>query len=446
MRIFHLVEAESLWALSQRGAVNLPQVKELQDKLRAAGFDPGPSDGWYGRNTANAVRRYQEANGLTVDGDAGPQTLGSLGMGGVNNTPPRETPPEETPPAPAPRQPEREPADQPAAEPAPRDEIDINLDPTPRREPEPRSEPATSNSFRFPSTFSGNESISFNDSRRSIRQLVDRVGQGELVFDSWMPNRRNESAFLYVDLKNDGSIAREMMRTFGTYDHRTNAETRRFANQVVNWVKEQFQTVSGDLDLTIAIENPDGQKFDEITIGLTPATGQETEPESEETPEVTNQEKIRILSGFDPQTALVYFGRERVGSANYFIAGVRLDENIPDAVILLGGRQSTAPDAQLQRLGLPRQSFAIYAVSLSRNVGYRLQGRGDYDDAAEAYRRFQSITATNTTYPLDQGSSQYVRRQQIMQRLEQYNPNERDLERIRSQNESISRITALAGL
>ena len=122
MRIFHLVEAESLWALSQRGAVNLPQVKDLQDKLRAAGFDPGASDGWYGKKTADAVRAYQEANGLTVDGDAGPQTLGKLGMGGANNTPPRETPPEETPPAPAPRQPASEPPDEPA--------------PTTRREPE----------------------------------------------------------------------------------------------------------------------------------------------------------------------------------------------------------------------------------------------------------------------------------------------------------------------
>lgn len=125
MRIFHLVEAESLWALSQRGAVNLPQVKDLQDKLRAAGFDPGASDGWYGKKTADAVRAYQEANGLTVDGDAGPQTLGKLGMGGANNTPPRETPPEETPPAPAPRQPASEPPDEPA--------------PTTRREPEQRT-------------------------------------------------------------------------------------------------------------------------------------------------------------------------------------------------------------------------------------------------------------------------------------------------------------------
>jgi peptidoglycan hydrolase-like protein with peptidoglycan-binding domain len=88
MRIFHLVEAESLWALSQRGGVNLPQVKELQDKLRAAGFDPGASDGWYGKKTADAVKAYQEANGLTVDGDAGPQTLAKLGMSTPNNNQP----------------------------------------------------------------------------------------------------------------------------------------------------------------------------------------------------------------------------------------------------------------------------------------------------------------------------------------------------------------------
>ena len=109
MKMHHLVEAESIWALSQKGTVNLPQVKVLQDKLRAAGHDPGASDGWYGQKTANAVRSYQQANNLKVDGDAGPQTLGSLGMGGANTTPPAETPPAETPPAPAARQPATEP-------------------------------------------------------------------------------------------------------------------------------------------------------------------------------------------------------------------------------------------------------------------------------------------------------------------------------------------------
>ena len=109
MRIFHLVEAESLWALSQRGAVNLPQVKELQDRLRAAGHDPGPSDGWYGKSTANAVKAYQEANGLTVDGDAGPATLAKLGMSS-NTTEPSSTQ------QPAPRSDTTEPAPAPNRE------------------------------------------------------------------------------------------------------------------------------------------------------------------------------------------------------------------------------------------------------------------------------------------------------------------------------------------
>ena len=109
MKMYHLVEAESLWALSQRGAVNLPQVKELQDKLRAAGHDPGASDGWYGQKTANAVRAYQEANGLKVDGDAGPQTLAKLGMAGAQQTKAVATPPEKTAAKPAPRKTSTEP-------------------------------------------------------------------------------------------------------------------------------------------------------------------------------------------------------------------------------------------------------------------------------------------------------------------------------------------------
>lgn len=54
------------------------EVKTLQDQLRAAGFDPGISDGIYGKNTAAAVTSYQKAKGLTVDGIAGTQTLGAL--------------------------------------------------------------------------------------------------------------------------------------------------------------------------------------------------------------------------------------------------------------------------------------------------------------------------------------------------------------------------------
>lgn len=57
------------------------QVKALQDKLRAAGFDPGPSDGIYGPRTASAVRAFQRSRGLTVDGVAGPDTMAALDGG-----------------------------------------------------------------------------------------------------------------------------------------------------------------------------------------------------------------------------------------------------------------------------------------------------------------------------------------------------------------------------
>ena len=66
----------------QGGIANNPEesqaISELQDRLRAAGFDPGATDGRYGPNTANAVRQFQQSNNLSVDGDAGPQTINLL--------------------------------------------------------------------------------------------------------------------------------------------------------------------------------------------------------------------------------------------------------------------------------------------------------------------------------------------------------------------------------
>lgn len=55
-------------------------VKKLQQSLISAGYSVGSSgaDGIYGANTAAAVRRYQQDNGLAVDGIAGRNTLGKL--------------------------------------------------------------------------------------------------------------------------------------------------------------------------------------------------------------------------------------------------------------------------------------------------------------------------------------------------------------------------------
>ncbi len=54
------------------------QVRSLQRHLARAGFSPGPVDGRYGALTARAVKRFQAARHLRVDGIAGPQTLGRL--------------------------------------------------------------------------------------------------------------------------------------------------------------------------------------------------------------------------------------------------------------------------------------------------------------------------------------------------------------------------------
>lgn len=54
-------------------------VKKLQNALIDLGFMPkGSADGSYGYQTYNAVKAFQKANGLSVDGVAGPATLTNL--------------------------------------------------------------------------------------------------------------------------------------------------------------------------------------------------------------------------------------------------------------------------------------------------------------------------------------------------------------------------------
>ena len=55
------------------------RVKTLQRALRRLGWAPGPVDGLFGPRTESAVRRFQAARGLTVDGVAGRMTWRSLG-------------------------------------------------------------------------------------------------------------------------------------------------------------------------------------------------------------------------------------------------------------------------------------------------------------------------------------------------------------------------------
>lgn len=56
----------------------MTDIRKLQESLKAKGFDPGPVDGRNGIATKRAVRAFQKATGLTVDGIAGKQTLAAL--------------------------------------------------------------------------------------------------------------------------------------------------------------------------------------------------------------------------------------------------------------------------------------------------------------------------------------------------------------------------------
>jgi hypothetical protein len=55
-------------------------VTRIQAALAAKGFDPGLIDGEFGLNTQAAVLRFQEAEGMVVDGAVGPETAAALGV------------------------------------------------------------------------------------------------------------------------------------------------------------------------------------------------------------------------------------------------------------------------------------------------------------------------------------------------------------------------------
>ena len=68
----------AVYQLGSRG----DNVRTIQTKLKRCGYYNGSVDGVYGKKTADAVRRFQQKNGLTVDGVCGEKTLAALGIGG----------------------------------------------------------------------------------------------------------------------------------------------------------------------------------------------------------------------------------------------------------------------------------------------------------------------------------------------------------------------------
>ena len=75
-----LVSVTTADAVSYQKGSSGNTVTQIQTKLKQWGYYTGAVDGIYGSGTEKAVRLFQQKNGLTVDGKAGPQTLSALGI------------------------------------------------------------------------------------------------------------------------------------------------------------------------------------------------------------------------------------------------------------------------------------------------------------------------------------------------------------------------------
>ena len=67
-------------AASYRRGSSGAVVRTIQEKLSAWGYYSGEADGVYGSATEKAVKSFQQNNGLTADGIAGPATLRAMGI------------------------------------------------------------------------------------------------------------------------------------------------------------------------------------------------------------------------------------------------------------------------------------------------------------------------------------------------------------------------------
>lgn len=85
--VFVLLNSVQIWDMLNKSITALSgygssgeEVRNIQRRLSDWGYYSGPVDGMYGYQTFNAVKKFQEKHGLTVDGIAGPQTLAALGL------------------------------------------------------------------------------------------------------------------------------------------------------------------------------------------------------------------------------------------------------------------------------------------------------------------------------------------------------------------------------
>ncbi len=73
--------SQSAAAVSYRQGSSGDMVTQIQKKLAAGGYYTYSIDGIYGSRTTAAVKKFQQAQGLTADGICGAKTLAALGLG-----------------------------------------------------------------------------------------------------------------------------------------------------------------------------------------------------------------------------------------------------------------------------------------------------------------------------------------------------------------------------
>ncbi len=62
------------------GRLSSTEITQVQQALKAKGHDPGPVDGVMSSKTHQAIRAFQQANGLQATGTMDPQTAAALGV------------------------------------------------------------------------------------------------------------------------------------------------------------------------------------------------------------------------------------------------------------------------------------------------------------------------------------------------------------------------------
>lgn len=79
LMLISFLHANKVLALSKYGSRGT-EVRTIQEKLKRWGYYNGSVDGIYGTQTVAAVKKFQQKNGLTVDGIAGQKTLTAMGI------------------------------------------------------------------------------------------------------------------------------------------------------------------------------------------------------------------------------------------------------------------------------------------------------------------------------------------------------------------------------